>query len=355
MKPVAPVTRAVRPSPGRLASPAHAHHPRSLHARSARSRQPGARRGRAARRRRAALRPRRHPPLAAGAEPRTGSPSCSTPFTISTDSLRERGARLLIRRGDPVKEALEVARDSDADAIHVAEDVSGYAHRRQERLERACERSRHRDARVLGGHVVPPGELVPAGGDHYRVFTPTGARGARGRAPGCWRAPRVLRMPTGLAGAGSRRSTASPRRSPSSGLPAGGETAGRARRVESWLRAGGLSEYGRDEALEPPPGSRLSPYLHLGCLSPGELFARVSEAPRWRGRSFASSAGGTSTIRSSRPGPDLPRRGLPARAAALARYPGLLDAWRAGGPAFRSSTPGCASSRPRASCRTGRG
>ena len=51
-------------------------------------------------------------------------------------SLRERGARLVLRRGDPVEEALRVAGECGAGAIHLSDDYSAYARRRHERLER---------------------------------------------------------------------------------------------------------------------------------------------------------------------------------------------------------------------------
>lgn len=235
---------------------------------------------------------------------------------------------MLIRRGDPTDAALEVARRAGADSIHVAEDVSSYAHRRQARLERACGEAGIALRAFSGVTVVPPGELVPAGGDHYRVFTPYW-RAWRSRAhPRVLAAPRVLRMPTGLPVGripAHHRLAAS---KPASGLPAGGESAGR-RRVESWLRGGGLSEYARDEALEPPPGSRLSPYLHLGCLSPGELFARVSGRPG--GESFLRQLCWRDfhhQVLAARP--DLPRRDYRRGRRRWRDDPELLEAWRSG-------------------------
>jgi deoxyribodipyrimidine photo-lyase len=62
--------------------------------------------------------------------------------------------------------------------------------------------------------------------------------------------------------------------STSPGLPAGGESEAR-RRLRSWL-AGPLSAYGdRHDDLAADATSRLSPYLHFGCLSPVELLHRA--------------------------------------------------------------------------------
>jgi deoxyribodipyrimidine photolyase len=52
------------------------------------------------------------------------------------------GGRLFIRRGDPVREAIAVARECGAGAIHVSADWSAYAQGRGERLVRACAEER---------------------------------------------------------------------------------------------------------------------------------------------------------------------------------------------------------------------
>ena len=105
--------------------------------------------------------------------------------------------------------------------------------------------------------------------------------------------------------------------------------------------------------------SRLSPYLHFGCVSPREVEERL---PRGRG------PGGL-------PPPALLARLLPPRPAATSRttrhaefqerYRGAIDWSRAttstsrpgarAAPASRSSTPACASSAARAGCTTAPG
>ncbi len=66
--------------------------------------------------------------------------------------------------------------------------------------------------------------------------------------------------------------------SPSPELPQGGETVGR-RRLERWLDDG-LAAYGRrHDDLAANATSRLSPYLHFGCLSPLEVAERAQSRP----------------------------------------------------------------------------
>src|SRR5512146_1410528 len=80
------------------------------------------------------------------------------------EALRERGADLVIREGEPAAEVIRLAAEVNAEAVYLADDVSHYATARRHRLERAC--GRHRI-----GLVFTPG-LTPGGGGHYRVFTP---------------------------------------------------------------------------------------------------------------------------------------------------------------------------------------
>ncbi len=181
-------------------------------------------------------------------------------------SLRELGGRLIVRRGDTVTEVSRVARQVGARSIFLAADVSAYAQRRELELRRALPRL---DVRALPGlFVLEPGEIAPVGATHYRVFTPYWR--AWEREP--WRrqvdAPHRLVLPEieseELPGpADSLRAT----------RPLGGETAGRAL-LGRWL-AGGLISYSELRDLPAADGtSRLSPYLHLGCVSPLEVATR---------------------------------------------------------------------------------
>src|SRR6476659_996201 len=51
-------------------------------------------------------------------------------------ALRERGARLIVRRGEVVRETLAVARACGADTVHMSADVTPYAARRRAALAR---------------------------------------------------------------------------------------------------------------------------------------------------------------------------------------------------------------------------
>jgi deoxyribodipyrimidine photo-lyase len=106
------------------------------------------------------------------------------------------------------------------------------------------------------------------------VFTPYWRRwricGLRPVVP----APRTVRLATGVEPGRIPAVEELCRSRTAPSLPRGGETAGR-RRMTRWL-TNGLTRYEPDaNRLDRDATSRLSPYLHLGCVSPVELVARA--------------------------------------------------------------------------------
>ncbi len=88
------------------------------------------------------------------------------------ERLRRAGGRLYIRQGDPVREALALARECGAGELHVSADWSAFAQRREECLRRACEEQRIAFRAHPGTTIVSPGTVTPGGGDHFKVFSP---------------------------------------------------------------------------------------------------------------------------------------------------------------------------------------
>jgi len=244
-------------------------------------------------------------------------------------SLRERGARLVLRRGDPVEEALRVAGECDAAAIHLSDDYSAYARRRLERLEREGGKVGVRVRAHPGVTAVEPGELLPAGGDHYRVFTPYWRVWSQYPRPRSHRAPRRLALPPGVRAGSIPALTRLTSESPSPDLPSGGETAAR-RRLDRWLR-GGLAGYdgSHDEVASPDGTSRLSADLHFGCLAPASVLARVEGRPG--GVAFARQLCWRDfhhQVLAARP--DIPHADYRGRGDRWRRGKRLAEAWRAG-------------------------
>lgn len=187
-------------------------------------------------------------------------------------SLRERGAALVVRRGEPIAELGRLVAEHGVTDVHVAADVSGYARRRQDGLIAELNTRVHVHDTALT--VAAPGSLTPSGGgDHFAVFTPYLRRWleATSRAPlsppGRLYMPPVAPGTVPVAAEICAGATAPD-------LAEGGEHAARAR----------LAEWTADEVDDYPDGhddlagdrtSRLSPHLHFGTLSPTEVVSRV--------------------------------------------------------------------------------
>lgn len=209
--------------------------------------------------------------------------ACANRLAFLLEALRDldaglaaRGARLVLREGDVVDETIALAREVGAEAVFIAEDVSGYAQQRRRRLERGC-RGHRITVRVSPGVTVAPlGSIETSSGGHYSVFTPFYRAWSTATRRPVESPPRRLSMPSGVS---RGRQPALGRLvvgSPSPMLPSGGETEGR-RKLSAWLRSG-VADYdtGRDD-LKADASSRLSPYLHFGCISPLEAVQRAEE------------------------------------------------------------------------------
>ena len=191
--------------------------------------------------------------------------------------LRERGGALVLRQGDVVEETILVAREAGADAVFLSEDVSAYATAREARLRRACLAQRLEVRAFPGVTVVPPGDVAPLDRDHYRVFTPFWRRWQTTPRRRLLAAPHVVEVPRDVARGRlpTLQDLATSARSPE--LPRGGESEAR-RRLTLWLRTG-LRDYARlHDDLGADATSRLSPYLHFGCISPLEVAERAEAA-----------------------------------------------------------------------------
>lgn len=189
-------------------------------------------------------------------------------------SLRELGGDLVIRRGDVVAETLRVAIETRADTIRASADVSAYAQRRQRRLAAEAALAGVAVEFSPGVTVVPPGSLHPVGVDHYRVFTPYYRAWQRVE----WRpvepVPPAVPVPSGLRVGELPAPDDLVRGDRSPKLPTGGESAGR------WLLDDVVGRFAAGEPdhddLAGDHTSRLSPYLHMGCLSPLAAAHRLS-------------------------------------------------------------------------------
>jgi len=180
-------------------------------------------------------------------------------------SLRKLGGALDVRRGEVVAETVRAARDVGATTVFASADVSAYARERERRLAEEL------DLRLTNGSfVVPAGEVTPLGNDHYQVFSPYHRAWADVPMGVPEPVPAAIRLPPGV------EPGVAP--APEAGaLAPGGEHAG-VDRARLWVRSH-LDEYGSGghDAIAADATSRLSPYLHFGCISARALAVRAQE------------------------------------------------------------------------------
>ena len=190
-------------------------------------------------------------------------------------SLRERGGGLVVRRGRPERELTALARETGAEAVYLTRDVSPFARERSELAQAAFAEAGLQTRACPGLNIVDDvGEVRTQNGDPYTVFSPfwrnwvTVPRREVLGAPGTVELPGEVerRAIPSLADLGLEQEISDP--------PAGGEGPGR-QRMAAWLRDGVESYDRTHDALQPDATSRLSPYLHFGCVSPRELEARL--------------------------------------------------------------------------------
>ncbi len=189
--------------------------------------------------------------------------------------LRERGSSLVVRHGRSERELPELAREVGARAIHLTEDVSPFARRRGELTGRALA-----DAGVAlrphqGLNAIDVRAIETKAGKPYTVFSPfhrTWLQIARrplldapGHLPPLPAELAVGRLPT-LGSLGLAQEVAEPAR--------GGEAEARAA-LDRFLD-GPVRRYAEShDALGRDQTSRLSSYLHFGCVSARAIEERL--------------------------------------------------------------------------------
>jgi deoxyribodipyrimidine photo-lyase len=184
------------------------------------------------------------------------------------ECLAELDARLggiAFRTGPPERVLPELARTVGARAVHATEDVGPFARRRADAVRTAlpCPLLLH-----PGVAVVDDLEAIRShAGRPYTVFGPFERRWLEEPRRSPLAAPaRRLGLPEELRG----ELPEAPEADPLPNRPTGGEAAAR-EHLGAFL-AGGVSSYAeRRDDLGADATSRLSPYLHFGCLSPREL------------------------------------------------------------------------------------
>ncbi|MBV9873311.1 MAG: deoxyribodipyrimidine photo-lyase [Verrucomicrobia bacterium] len=191
-------------------------------------------------------------------------------------NLEQIGGRLILRSGSPVKELIELAKETQADAIYFSENYAPYDRKIEERVQKAAL------AKGIGVQlfkdtvILAPGEVLSQSGQPFRIFTAYARAWHRHRKPEP--SPKVSRiatphqldsevMPT-LAHWGLK---------PEAKILPAGEKAARGR-LKDFLKSR-IYEYARRRNdLCSDVSSRLSQDLRFGTISPREIYASCKKA-----------------------------------------------------------------------------
>ncbi|WP_017603155.1 cryptochrome/photolyase family protein [Nocardiopsis alkaliphila] len=241
--------------------------------------------------------------------------------------LRDLGGDLVLRRGDTVTETLGLAQEIGACTVHLGAGVSRFAERRLAGL-RAAGPAVHVHPGVT---VVPAGGITPAGGDHYKVFTPYWRAWEKARWREVLPVPERMELPDGIAPGDLPTSDDLVRGGVGSLAPerrVGGWTRAR-ERLRNWIDQG-LADYGdRHDDLSGAATSHLSADLRFGCLSALEVARATRDLPggdeyvrqlAWRDFHYQVTAAF----------PDINVRDYRPRDRPWRRDPDALAAWKEG-------------------------
>ncbi len=190
--------------------------------------------------------------------------------------LRERHGRLIVRRGDPVRELPRLVRETRADAVYFHRDLTPFARKRDALVTAALEKIGARVESFDDNYLAAPEQVLKPDGTPYSVFT-------RFRL----RLEAVVVIPNRFA---TRGDLNTPPEIVSLDLPSvprgdrwaqGGETIALKLARAFMRRADGLRAYAdarNDMARDAT--AHLSPHLHFGTVSARELvrLARQAEA-----------------------------------------------------------------------------
>ncbi len=206
-------------------------------------------------------------------------------LAASLADLGRRVGGLQLRRGDPVREVVAVARAARATTVHVTEDFGPAGRRRDQEVGSALAAQGIELVRTGSPYAVPPGRVLNRSGAPYQVFTPYSRAWRDHGWPAPMLAPRAVSWARPLDGVqldevpvpeGLR-------------LPAAGEPAAR-RRWHEFLDQR-LDQYAATRDRPDLNGtSRMSVHLKWGEIHPRTMLADLAHRPDLAGPPRGASA-----------------------------------------------------------------
>jgi deoxyribodipyrimidine photo-lyase len=188
--------------------------------------------------------------------------------------LRERGGRLVVRHGHVEHVVPAVAAEAGAGVVYACGDASAYARGRDRRVGGCV------DLRLGPGLFIARfGELRTNAGEPFKVYSPFRRAWERQPRRPLQRAPSAVPVPPKVRSDGVPALQALGFDRAARDLedrPEPGEAAAIAA-MEAWV-GGGIADYDRSRDTLAGQTSRMSQYLHFGCLSPLRLEQRSQAA-----------------------------------------------------------------------------
>ncbi len=204
------------------------------------------------------------------------------------EDLRQRGSRLILRKGSPERVLRQLLQESNANAIYAETDHSPYARKRDGEIQDSL------PLRLVGSTaILSPGSVTKPDGDPYTVFTPFSRAWLSQISSGLGKilpAPERINTPTEISREDIQSLTGSFERL----LFAPGEAEGQ-RRLQMFLEGGDsavIYHYGEGRNLLDQEGtSKISPYLRFGMLSARaaarQALSAIENAPHAQARKSA--------------------------------------------------------------------
>jgi deoxyribodipyrimidine photo-lyase len=184
-------------------------------------------------------------------------------------SLINLGADLVIRHGDAATELQKLVSETSAEAVYYTADYSAYAIQRDKSVKAALDV----EFRGFPGRLAVSSldKLLTKAGNPHKVFTPFWKNWQQVVRRDATNLSHCLKLPSDIK-PGSLPKLAEITRPDelSSNALQGGETKGR-RRLEAWLENGIENYHQGNNDMAADATSRLSSYLHFGCLSVREI------------------------------------------------------------------------------------
>jgi deoxyribodipyrimidine photo-lyase len=216
-------------------------------------------------------------------------------------SLRERGSRLVLRRGRPLEVLPRLAAECSAAGLFYNRDYTPFARSRDAAVEQALRADGLLVRQFADAAICEPDELLTKAGAPYTVYTPyrrrwraridetRGALLEEQPLPAFAPLPAALETPPVPSAAELGFVT-------DQELPPGGEAAGY-ERLRAFLETSGDSGIGGYEArrdlMAVSGTSRLSAYLHLGCIGPRGALRGALRALEAAGEGRATASSGS--------------------------------------------------------------